>query len=162
MSTKYYKRNSFCQLNRFNCCTKCQSQYQCQFSLKLKNEIHHLRKFPYVSKLHPKWVLEKNKVNSVVTKFCVTSSSLEVFWKYAGNLQNNFIEITLRHGCPPVNLLHIFTTSSRQNTSGELVLLCLQVFYKIAILTNQEQKRPGIESIFSIKIFAEQDLQKFS
>ena len=23
-------------------------------------------------------------------------------------LQSNFIEITLRHGCPPVNLLHIF------------------------------------------------------
>ena len=26
-------------------------------------------------------------------------------------LQANFIEIALRHGCSPVNLLHIFTTS---------------------------------------------------
>ena len=25
-------------------------------------------------------------------------------------LQSNFIEITLRHGCSPVNLLHIFKT----------------------------------------------------
>ena len=35
----------------------------------------------------------------------------------------NFIEITLRHGCSPVNLLHIFTTPFRKNTSGWLLLL---------------------------------------
>ena len=43
----------------------------------------------------------------------------KVFWKYTANLQENthaevrkllcnFIEITLCHGCSPVNLLHIF------------------------------------------------------
>ena len=31
-------------------------------------------------------------------------------------LQRNFIEITLRHGCSPVNLLHIFRTSFPKNT----------------------------------------------
>ena len=30
----------------------------------------------------------------------------------------NFIEIALRHGCPPINLLHIFKTLFPRNTSG--------------------------------------------
>ena len=34
----------------------------------------------------------------------------------------NFIEITLRHGCSPVNLLHIFRTPFFKNTSGWLLL----------------------------------------
>ena len=58
------------------------------------------------------------------------SSYKKVFWKYATNLSNfiernfieitlywnhtllqsNFIEITLRHGCSPISLLHIFRT----------------------------------------------------
>ena len=33
----------------------------------------------------------------------------------------NFTEITLRHGCSPVNLLHIFRTSFPKNTSGQLL-----------------------------------------
>ena len=35
----------------------------------------------------------------------------------------NFIEIALRHGCSPVNLLHIFKTPFLKNTSGWLLLL---------------------------------------
>ena len=34
----------------------------------------------------------------------------------------NFIEITLRHGCSPVNLPHIFRRSFSKNTSGWLLL----------------------------------------
>ena len=30
----------------------------------------------------------------------------------------NFIEIALRHGCSPVNLLHIFRTPFPKNTTG--------------------------------------------
>ena len=37
-------------------------------------------------------------------------------------LQSNFIEITLRHGCSPVNLLHIFRTPFLRNTSEWLLL----------------------------------------
>ena len=37
-------------------------------------------------------------------------------------LQINFIEITLRHGCSPVNLLHIFRTHFLKKTSGRLLL----------------------------------------
>ena len=37
------------------------------------------------------------------------------------NLISNFIEITLRYGCCPVNLLHIFRTPFLKNTSGRLL-----------------------------------------
>ena len=37
-------------------------------------------------------------------------------------LQSNFIEITLQHGCSPVDLLHIFRTTFPKNTSGGLLL----------------------------------------
>ena len=37
-------------------------------------------------------------------------------------LQRIFIEITLRHGCSPVNLLHVFRTPFPRNTSGWLLL----------------------------------------
>ena len=35
-------------------------------------------------------------------------------------LQNNFVEIMLRHGCSPVNLLNIFRTTFCKNTSSGL------------------------------------------
>ena len=38
------------------------------------------------------------------------------------NLQSNIIEITLRHRCSPVNLLHVFRTLFSKNTSGRLLL----------------------------------------
>ena len=37
-------------------------------------------------------------------------------------LQSSFMEITLRHGCSPVNFLHIFRTPFLKNTSGRLLL----------------------------------------
>ena len=40
------------------------------------------------------------------------------------NFQRNFIQITLRHGCPPVNLLHIFRTAFYKNNYGRLVMNC--------------------------------------
>ena len=36
------------------------------------------------------------------------------------NFQRNFIEITLRHGCSPLNLLHIFRIPFPKNTSRGL------------------------------------------
>ena len=46
----------------------------------------------------------------------------KVFKKYAATLRCNFIEIVLWHGCSPVNLLHIFRTPFRKNTSEWLLL----------------------------------------
>ena len=37
--------------------------------------------------------------------------------------RSNFIEITLRDGCSPVNLLHIFRTPFPRDTSGWLLLI---------------------------------------
>ena len=41
---------------------------------------------------------------------------------FLSNWKHNFIEIVLRHGCSPVNLLHISRTPFRKNTSGGLLL----------------------------------------
>ena len=45
----------------------------------------------------------------------------------------NFIEIALRHGCSPVNLLHILRTPFPKNTSGGLLLkiskLLLEIYF---------------------------------
>ena len=52
----------------------------------------------------------------------------------------NFMEITLRHGCSPVNLLHIFRTTFPKNTSGGLLLKLLELpklFYSRALLANE-------------------------
>ena len=38
------------------------------------------------------------------------------------SLQSNFIEIILWHGCPPVNVLHIFRTPFPKNISRGLLL----------------------------------------
>ena len=39
-----------------------------------------------------------------------------------GSLQSNFIEITLRYGCSPINFLHIFRIPFPNNTYGGLLL----------------------------------------
>ena len=46
-------------------------------------------------------------------------------------LQSNFIEITLRHGYSPVNLLHIFRTPFPKNTSEGLLLKITKKFLNI-------------------------------
>ena len=49
---------------------------------------------------------------------------------YSENMQqSNFIKIALRHGCSPINLLHIFRTPFPKNTPGSLLLN--DGFYKI-------------------------------
>ena len=44
-------------------------------------------------------------------------------------LQSDFIEITLRHGCSPVNLLHIFRTPFPKNASGGLLIFIVMCNY---------------------------------
>ena len=43
-------------------------------------------------------------------------------------LLSNFIEIALRHGCPPVNLLHIFRRTFLKNVFGRLLLVFRENF----------------------------------
>ena len=40
-------------------------------------------------------------------------------------MQSNFIEMAFRHGCSPVNLLHIFRIAFPRNSSGWLLLVSL-------------------------------------
>ena len=72
-------------------------------------------------------------------------SSEKVFWKYAANLPEdthaevwfskllyNFIEVTLMHGCSPLNLLHILR-SPFSTSGGLLMLIDLVVFPQIHV-----------------------------
>ena len=45
----------------------------------------------------------------------------------------NFIEITLRHGCCSIHLLHIFRTLFYKNTSGGPLLLFLKTAFKESV-----------------------------
>ena len=67
---------------------------------------------------HPEVSLERD-VLKICSKFTGEHPCRSVI---SIKLQNNFIEMTLQHGCSPVNLLHIFRTSSSKNTSGWLLL----------------------------------------
>ena len=47
---------------------------------------------------------------------------------------NNFIKITLRHGCSPVSLVYILRTPFPKNISGELFLFIRYNWYYVAII----------------------------
>ena len=67
---------------------------------------------------HPEVFLRKG-----VLKICNKFTGEYQCWSVISiKLLSNFIEITLRHGCCPVNLLHIVRTSLPKNTSGRLLL----------------------------------------
>ena len=42
----------------------------------------------------------------------------------------SIVALQLRHGCSPVNLLHIFRTPFTKNTSGGLLLAILNSIYR--------------------------------
>ena len=66
------------------------------------------------------------------------------------NLQSNFIEITLQHGCSAVNLLHFLKTSFPKNTSGWLLLYHQNDYMNIAFQTTlytQDNKDSIIQQI---------------
>ena len=46
----------------------------------------------------------------------------------------NFIEIALRHGCSPVNLLHIFRAPFCKNTSGWLLVVYIIYIFTCSLL----------------------------
>ena len=73
-------------------------------------------------------------------------------------LLRNFIEITLRHGCSPVNLLHIFRTPFTKNTSGWLLLLiCRPLHWCVEIQYLLFCKMHKITGHYLFHVFACQD-----
>ena len=78
------------------------------------------------SHLVRKWTL--NHLDSLWNAYFNKVSNL-YFWTYWRNSTqinrlnlNNFIDIALRHGCSPKELLHIFRTPFPKNTYGALFL----------------------------------------
>ena len=56
-------------------------------------------------------------------KMCSKFTGEQPCWSATSiKLLCNFVEIALRHGCSPVNLLHFFRTPFRKNTSGGMFL----------------------------------------
>ena len=53
------------------------------------------------------------------------------------NVQSNFIDIALRHGCSPVNFLHIFRTPFPMKTSRLLLLTILFSLFRKTLRTQK-------------------------
>ena len=86
---------------------------------------HLINIFATTSSSHSEMFLGKG-VLKVSSKFTGEHSCRSVI---SIKLQSNFTEITLRHGCSPINLLHIFRTPFPKNTSWWLLLrYCILVF----------------------------------
>ena len=64
-------------------------------------------------------------------------------------LQSKFFEITLRRGCSPINLLHIFRTPSLKNTSGRLILNYITLYCNLV----QEQELADVIESYAIQYF---------
>ena len=88
--------------------------------------INWFAKFHIISRSsHPEVFLGKG-----VLKICCKFSEEHPCWSAITiKLFCNFIEITLRHECSPVNLLHIFKTPFLKNTSGWLLLYIMQTLF---------------------------------
>ena len=75
--------------------------------------------FPGLRRVRPEVFLRKGilKISNKITEEHPSRSMISI------KSQTNFIEITFRPGCAPVNLLHVFSKAFRKNTSGPLLLM---------------------------------------
>ena len=65
---------------------------------------------------------ETTKCRSSHPEVFLVKGVLEICSRFTGEHPCRNVEITLRHGYSPVNLLHIFRTHFTKNTSGRLLL----------------------------------------
>ena len=77
------------------------------------------KKFQILNKTSPTEVLLGKGLLKISSKVTIEHSYQSAI---SMKLLSNFIEIAFRHGCPPVNLLHIFGTPIPKNTSEGLFL----------------------------------------
>ena len=66
--------------------------------------------------------MPKCDFNKVAANLQESTDAEKCDFNKVAKLLCNFIGITLRHGCSPVNLLHIFRTFFPDNTTGGLLL----------------------------------------
>ena len=87
-----------------------------EFSRVPMHKLHYdyIKKNIYDRSSHPEVFLRKG-VLKIRNKFTGEHPSRSVI---SVKLQSNFIEITLWHGCSPINVLHIFRTPFPRSTSG--------------------------------------------
>ena len=93
--------------------------------------------------VHPEVFLGK-RVLKICSKFtgehpCWSAISIKLLYNLLALQLCNFIEIVLRHGCCPVNLLNIFRTPFPKKISGRLhpiALLCAKLLLKFLRLKN--------------------------
>ena len=117
-SILWHKRSTSCEINFQN------------------NKYHnHCTEFnTYFRSIYPELLLGKGvlKICSKYTGEHLCRSVISI------KLQSNFIAITLRHGCSPINLLHIFRTPFLKNTSAWLLLLFeLRTFIRNAYVSRR-------------------------
>ena len=76
------------------------------------------------------------KIKSSRPKVFLGKGVLKIYSKFTGEhpcwiVLCNFIEITIRHGCYPVNLLHVFWTPFHNKTYRRLLLKNYRMIYNI-------------------------------
>ena len=108
--------------NDLNGARKLQQMYKCKIVVIFIKEvdIYNLK----LSKL----LLQKQPLKGVLEKRC--SENMQQIYRRTPMPKCYFdkVEISLRHGCSPANVLHIFRTPFPRNTSGWLLLLLFSLF----------------------------------
>ena len=109
----------------------------------LKNQSHNKEIFRYIWQQPSRGVLRKR-----------CSENMQQIYRRRPMPKSDFIEITLRHGCSPINLLHISRTTFLKNSSGWLLLhraltpikpslnpITLLIHYTISVFLQIKTKR---------------------
>ena len=89
--------------------------------------------FPILKNIWERLILFKANQTSFFQKQSPRGVPRKRCSKNMQQMQSNFIEITLRHGCSPVNLLHIFRTPFIKVTSGWLLLVFIESLWKVVL-----------------------------
>ena len=76
---------------------------------------------------------------------------------HQNNFQSNFIEITLRHDCSRVYLLHIFRTPFPENSSEWLLLKIFPIKVNRKPMLNMGEERVSFYSLTSTKFTSSQE-----
>ena len=95
---------------------------------------------------------------AVFVMWCITWQSAMPNCDFSIKLLCNFIEITHRHECSPVNLLHIFRTPFPKNTSRWLLLN----FHISRVLISQKVKGVTMWNLWHIIFIWRRRYRQFS
>ena len=101
-------------------------------------------------------MLQKESSRGVLEKSC-SENLQQTYWRTLMpkcDFNKVGFEITLRHGCSPANLLHIFRTPFLKNTSVRLLLMFVNIFYKYVLkgsFVDLYMPTQGIFDILSLK-----------